>query len=48
MLSKQALNIVLQVFGEKSNWQFPAGVANEILEIRQWAKAQLNPLAEPQ
>jgi len=41
MLSKQALNILLQIFGEKSNLNMPAGVASQIIEIRDWTKQQL-------
>jgi len=43
MLSNKALNILLQIFGERSNWNMPAGAADQIIEIREWAKSQLNP-----
>ena len=45
-LSRQALELIGMVFGEKSNLQLPAGIAGEIVEIREWVKkksTELNP-----
>lgn len=39
MLSQRALNLLDQLFNEQSNMQLPAGVAAEIVEIRQFIKA---------
>ena len=42
MLSKKALNVLEQLFDEKSNLQLPAGVAEEVIEIRNWVKVELH------
>lgn len=43
MLSNQALQLLVAVFGEQSNTSFPAGVARQVIEIADYAKQQLAP-----
>lgn len=40
MLSIKALKLIKLIFGKESNLQFPAAVAEEIIEIRKWAEKQ--------
>jgi hypothetical protein len=41
MLSKRALQLLERLFSEQSQLQIPAGLAGEVIEIRQWVKKQL-------
>jgi hypothetical protein len=41
MLSKRALQLLDRLFSEQSQLQLPVGLAGEVIEIRQWAKKQL-------
>jgi len=41
MLSKKALTLINLVFGKKSNIQFPAATAKEIVKIREWTEKQI-------
>jgi len=40
-LSRPALEMLLQLFGDKSNLQLPVAVASLVLEIRGYAEHQL-------
>ena len=40
MLSKKALEIIKAVFSENSNVNLPAGLAEQILEIRKWVEEE--------
>ena len=40
-LSKKSLEILSQMFSETSNLQFPAAVAEQVIEIRNWIKEEL-------
>lgn len=40
MLSKEALDLLKALFDKKSNLQLPIGVAEQIIEIREWLKEQ--------
>ena len=40
-LSKKALELLKELFSEMSNLQVPAGLAEQIVEIRSWAKEEL-------
>ena len=42
-LSAQALSLLAQLFAKNSNLTLPAGVADAVVEIREWATAQLTP-----
>ena len=41
MLSKRALELIVAMVGPQSNLQLPAGVARAVVEIEDWAKAEL-------
>ncbi len=45
VLSPRAVNLLGQLFSETSNLTVPAGVAGEVVEIRQWVSAQQAPVA---
>ncbi len=40
-LSKKALELLKELFSEMSNLQVPAGIAEQVIEIRSWAKDEL-------
>ena len=40
-LSQKSLELLTQLFSEKSNLQLPVGVARQAVEIHTWASAQL-------
>jgi len=40
-LSKKAIELIKVLFAENSNLQLPVGVAQEIVEIRNWANKKL-------
>lgn len=40
-LSKKAIELLKELFSEVSNLQVPAGLAEQIVEIRSWAKEEL-------
>jgi hypothetical protein len=40
-LSKKSLEILNNIFGEESQLQIPVGLAESVLEIRNWVKEQL-------
>lgn len=42
-LSQQALALLAQLFAKNSNLSLPAGVADAVVEIREWATAQQKP-----
>lgn len=46
MLSPDALAVLVQLFGPKSNVQLPAGWARLVIEIEQWAAAELEQQAK--
>lgn len=43
-LSSRALEMLAQLFSASSNLQLPVGLAEQIIEVRQWAQAQVNNL----
>jgi hypothetical protein len=40
-LSRKSLEILNALFSEESQLQFPVGLAENVLEIRNWVKEQL-------
>jgi hypothetical protein len=42
MLSKKSLELLQAMVAENSNIQIPAGLAYQVLEIRQWVVEELN------
>jgi hypothetical protein len=42
-LSKESLEILSQMFGPKSTLNLPAGLAPQVIEIRDWVIRQLPP-----
>jgi len=40
-LSKKSLEILNALFNEESQLQFPVGLAENVIEIRNWVKEQL-------
>lgn len=44
MISKEALEVLVQMFGKKSGMQLPVSVADQIVEIREWALRELEAL----
>lgn len=47
VLSPRALHLLAQLFDEKSNLSLPAGVASEVLEIRQFVQSMSGPVEVP-
>lgn len=43
-LSKKSLELIKELFSEMSNLQVPAGLAEQVVEIRTWAKEELQKL----
>lgn len=43
-LSSRALEMLAQLFSASSNLQLPVGLAEQIIEVRQWAQAEVNNL----
>lgn len=44
MLSPKALELLSQLFNEKSNLQLPVATAAEVVEIREWLQEQTQQL----
>ena len=40
MLSQKSLEILSKIFAEDSNFQIPAGMAEQVMEIRTWLKEE--------
>ena len=45
-LSKKSLDVLSQLFSEQSNLQLPAGVAEQVMEIRVFINDELNKIKD--